>query len=291
MYCRCPECETVFSVTKEQLQGRDGLVRCGHCTTVFRGDLNLVDGPDSKPAPAKPTIEPTQTEKPAEPHVPDQAPAAAANEPVIEVEMPELTTLKPVHINTNKAPRHIRPEQQQLSKDEVKDILHGLVGRKPGERTRPLFWGLGILLLLMLLTGQTLYYYRDTLGWHPTFGPYIQLACEELGCSIAPRRDIAQIELTGTTVAPHPRFKNILRVKASLINRAKYNQPFPLMEVKLTNRRGETTSRRLFTPDQYLKDKAQLTDGMPRNTAKRAILDVNNPDSKTEGYEIRLVAQ
>jgi hypothetical protein len=147
------------------------------------------------------------------------------------------------------------------------------------------------LLLLALLTGQTLYYYRDTLAWHPTFGPYIQLACEELGCKIAPRRDIAQIELTGTTVAPHPKYKKILRVKASLINRAKYSQPFPLMEVKLTNRRGETTSRRLFTADQYLKDKAQLTEGMPRNIAMRAILDVNNPDSKTEGYEIRLVAQ
>lgn len=295
MYCRCPECQTVFSVTKTQLQGRDGLVRCGHCTTVFRGDLNLVDGPDSKPAPAKPST-PPPSEKPEQPPAPKTpaqtpTPAAAANEPVNEIVIPAPATLKPVQINTSKKPMHIRPEQQQLSKDEVKDILHELVGRKPGDRTRPLFWGLGILLLFVLLAGQTLFYYRDTLAWHPTIGPYIQLACKKLDCSIAARRDVALIELTGTTVAPHPKYKNILRVKATLINRAKYNQPFPLMEVKLTNRRGGTTSRRLFAPDQYLKDKAQVTDGMPRNTAVTAILDVNNPDRKTEGYEIRLVAQ
>ncbi|MBE9516391.1 MAG: DUF3426 domain-containing protein, partial [Proteobacteria bacterium] len=295
-----PECQTVFTISKTQLQGREGLVRCGHCTTVFRGDENLIDQNPAKPSAAespeaaKPVEAPAPKPKQvATPQAPDPIPASApaANEPVQEIPIPPAAKLTPVEINTTKKPRHIRPEQLQLSRDEVKDILHGLVGRKPGERTRPLFWGLGILLLFILLAGQTLYYYRDSLAWHPKAGPYVQQACEQLGCSIAPRRDVALIELTGTTVAPHPKYNNILRVKATLINRAKYTQPFPLMEVKLTNRRGETTSRRLFTPDQYLKDKAHLAEGMPLNTARRTRLDVNNPDRKTEGYEIRLVAQ
>ena len=41
MVTQCPHCSTAFNVTPEQLFARDGRVRCGHCTQVFDGLVNL----------------------------------------------------------------------------------------------------------------------------------------------------------------------------------------------------------------------------------------------------------
>lgn len=35
MYTRCPECNTVFRIAREQLEAADGEVRCGHCSGIF----------------------------------------------------------------------------------------------------------------------------------------------------------------------------------------------------------------------------------------------------------------
>jgi Protein of unknown function (DUF3426). len=42
-YTRCPECQTTFRVTEQQLALRDGQVRCGRCRTVFNAYSTLVD--------------------------------------------------------------------------------------------------------------------------------------------------------------------------------------------------------------------------------------------------------
>ena len=46
MKTRCPDCQTVFRVTPEQLKARAGKVRCGHCQGVFNAlDSLLEDTP------------------------------------------------------------------------------------------------------------------------------------------------------------------------------------------------------------------------------------------------------
>lgn len=60
---RCPHCETVFRLQREQLALHDGLVRCGHCRQVFDAARALV-----------PT-EPEAAAAQAAPHAPEQQPA------------------------------------------------------------------------------------------------------------------------------------------------------------------------------------------------------------------------
>jgi predicted Zn finger-like uncharacterized protein len=54
-FTRCPGCKTIFRVSSQQLAMREGQVRCGHCRTVFDGELALVSlaprprGPDEPP--------------------------------------------------------------------------------------------------------------------------------------------------------------------------------------------------------------------------------------------------
>lgn len=67
---RCPQCGTTFKVVPDQLRVRNGLVRCGACSTVFDGRACLLPEAGSLP-PAAPSA-------PAVPPVPSSAAAAAA---------------------------------------------------------------------------------------------------------------------------------------------------------------------------------------------------------------------
>jgi len=64
MKARCPNCQTVFRITPEQLKARAGKVRCGQCQTVFNALDSLLDEKASAPTPilaADPVIELTAT--------------------------------------------------------------------------------------------------------------------------------------------------------------------------------------------------------------------------------------
>ncbi len=69
---RCPQCGTTFKVVPDQLRVRNGLVRCGACSTVFDGRACLLPGADAK---ALPPV--------AQPAPPAPAAAAAAAAPVL----------------------------------------------------------------------------------------------------------------------------------------------------------------------------------------------------------------
>ena len=69
---RCPQCGTSFKVVPDQLRVRNGLVRCGACSTVFDGRACLL--PESG---APTTLPPAPVAQPATP------PAAAAAAPVL----------------------------------------------------------------------------------------------------------------------------------------------------------------------------------------------------------------
>lgn len=181
---------------------------------------------------------------------------------------------------------------REISAKELAATFEQLLGRKPGSRTRNFFWFLGVLLLVAALATQYVFFNRDTLARQPRWQAHVHRFCEILGCSIRPRQDVGLVELAETTVAPHPKYENALRVRTTLINRANFKQPYPLIEISLSDRRGELVARRSFTSLQYLKIKKNepAPDSMSPNVVYPAQLDITNPGPQTEGYEIRLVA-
>lgn len=58
MMTRCPACGTGFRIHHEQLEARQGQVRCGHCAVVFDANLHLSPLPDTTPPPPAPTPDP-----------------------------------------------------------------------------------------------------------------------------------------------------------------------------------------------------------------------------------------
>lgn len=167
--------------------------------------------------------------------------------------------------------------------------LDELLWGKKRSRIKPVFWGAGVLMGLAALTVQVIYFYSTELGQDPELRPHVLLVCETLGCTIQPQVDAGLIELTKTRVSPHPRYANVLRLRATLINRASFSQAYPLMEVSLSNRHGVIVGRRTYRPEQYLGKKKNPLHNMIPNVIVHARLEITSPTRRADGFEIRLL--
>jgi predicted Zn finger-like uncharacterized protein len=251
MYTQCPQCHAIFHLTPAQIAVRGGLVRCGQCATVFRADQYMFDTLPETLLPGA-----------------DQGESAPAPAP----------------------PRPRSPQgddEFRISEDsQIPTMNHVLVARP---RPRRGLWMLASLVLLTLLIGQLGFLYRDELAREPQLRPWIERACAYLDCVLQPPQDVGRIELAHATVMPHPDYAQALFLDATIINRAEFAQPYPLLEVTLTDSNGQPVARRTFRPQQYLTPGRVATANMPSNVAVPLRLEFTQPDARAIGYEIQLL--
>lgn len=179
--------------------------------------------------------------------------------------------------------------REEISHAPLPTIAELIHGKRLGPRTRPAFWGLGAILMSLLLVGQWMYFNRNELARDKQWATYVQYFCAAVHCQIRPRQDVGLVELTDTRVAPHPKFDKALSVRATLINRAKFTQPFPLMEITLTDTEGKVLARKRFNATEYMKNETQISLGLAPNVAHKAQLEITSPKTSADGYEIRLL--
>lgn len=173
----------------------------------------------------------------------------------------------------------ILPEADEIS-------IVPLFGR--ASRAVPIFWRLVTITAVLILMGQFAYFYRDELAHHAALRPILVQYCAIIGCRVQ-GPGIPPPELIASSVAMHPKYANALRIQVSMVNRTEMEQPYPLLEVSLTDIDGGLLARRIFTPKQYLET-SPTTAGMPPNVALDAVLDVTNVDMRAVGYEIQTLA-
>jgi predicted Zn finger-like uncharacterized protein len=269
MLTRCPQCDTLFRVGSDQLRARDGLVRCGRCLKVFKAEEYAYDVPVD-----------TQEPITEEPFVDEEAESI-----ILSSDDTALTEIITEQVHTN-------PSSQQDFKDSGTDLptLAELLWGKKRSRTRPIIWFFANLVLLSILLAQVTWFFATELSRYPQAEPWIQTFCEYAGCVVLPQRDIGLIELSRTRVTQHPRYENVLQVKGSLVNRAPYSQDFPLIEVSLSNRRGETIARRAFVKKNFLTKQNIDEQQMLPNVRFPIEIDFINPEPSATGFEVRLVA-
>jgi hypothetical protein len=144
-------------------------------------------------------------------------------------------------------------------------------------------------MLAAVFIGQIMHYYRSELAQYAELRPLVSEYCRLFECDVEPQRRVGLIELTQTAISPHPRYDNILRIRASMVNRAAFGQPYPLMEVTLTDNAGKVIARRSFSHPQYLERSIPAQDMLPPHVVVKTLLDVTSPDTSAVGYEIQLV--
>ena len=146
-----------------------------------------------------------------------------------------------------------------------------------------------MLALITVLVLQVRFFLVDELYSIPATRPYIGLFCEFAGCSAPQRSDPRAIEIAQTRVDLHPEVPGAIRIKANLINRAPFAQPYPSVQLPLTDKDGRIVGRRTYGPGDYLPadSPAELLD-----PGTLAVISINlaHPNENAVGFETQVVA-
>ncbi len=137
-----------------------------------------------------------------------------------------------------------RPQISQPTgiKENVKEIAHDVNKSIDRKWMKPIALSLAILLLAQILYHNRQYFSRT------------------------PAHEPDKIEMLSNNVFAHPNETGVLLISASIENHAKHAQPYPVLEVRLTDSDNNLVALRRFKPSEYLED-----------YRKNSLLEVNTP--------------
>ncbi len=303
MYTRCPTCHTLFRIQPQHLKAARGKARCGSCQVVFdaleflvnpdelsSAELSAISrasadarqqqlpfddaaaSPHHETPPSKPqVIAPEPHPKAPEPN----APPPLSGQPVTEEEVAEEES-PPPHAATEATPDIPQPHRYSL---HVSDA-----GSMPPRRAASFGWGIGSLLLIALLAGQLAFLQRDNLARDLRWRPWLEQACHYAGCTLPPLRDPGAIEMVDRHVQSHPEYRNALAIIATLVNQAPFAQPYPEVELAMTDLEQKRLAARRFRPAEYLENAP--ADGLiPPGGSVRLKLEIADPGQEAVGFE------
>lgn len=296
---RCPACSTLFRVTAQQLQARQGRVRCGRCTAVFDGFKDLASL--QEPAPAErsrieaPTpgavphsathMAPAAPAPPATPAVPPGFRFAAAPATAPAATAAEAPAEGAVLLNTG--PRIDQGVSSSPPLGADAQFLQQAHARRRGLRA----WTLGCLLLVATLAAQATYFYRGDLAAHyRPLKPLVVGMCEALNCEVPlPQRpkliNIEASDLQGVD----PSRPGAIELTATLRNHADFDLAYPALDLVLTNTRDHTLARRVFLPHEYLDPSHDVKAGFPAKAEVTIRLNLDTGELGAAGFRLDLL--
>lgn len=251
MQTTCLHCGSVFHITTEQVDMAQGQVRCNQCMQVFNALLTLENFSGQN-------------------HDENDAGFFSENAQSSGIPIETETTL-------------IGANAQTVSLNEA---MYG-DDYKPYNNFKPVIWMTGILLLIIMMVVQLVYYQRYPLISSTQYQQQILNLCRILPCDKTRFSSLSQIKLIERNVFTHPTREHALMITGSLINEARFKQSIPELMISLSNVRGELIANRLFTGDEYLTDKSIQT--LPPGKVIQFRLEVMDPDADALTYEFEFV--
>lgn len=259
MHVRCPHCQTVFRLPPGALEAAGGRLRCGCCDALFDGRLAQVpayhdsrevhrDRADrTRPEPPREAVDAAGRERPP------PRPAAAPPPPAPEEVLGLARELLP-------EPRPVRPPARTLLLAFANVLLLGL---------------LGVQLLLGL---------RAPLLASPELRPWLERGCALAGCRLPALRDPGQVEILARDIRTHPRYANGLLVDVTIVNRAPYVQPFPVLQLTFTSLDEQWFAQRRFQPAEYLGPNRGTAERLPPDIPVQVVLELLDPGPEAVSF-------
>ena len=288
----CGHCRARFRVTPQQLNAKQGQVRCGRCEKVFNGfealerfpdddtggrllaareaeeraartttvDLDVL--PDDAYMPEIETLDPEATPAPAQVEVPHRASAAGAHaEPVA---------------------RHATPPRPR-AQVHVPELTLEAEPRKPLSRA----WSFGVVLLVCVLVLEVAYAFRGPLAQrYPALRPTLESACARLDCNVPWAREEGMLKLEDSELLEVPGKPSEIALGARIRNLASVAQEYPHLELTLTDLTGQAALRRVLRPTDYLGRPLALGEVLPPGVEVALQLRLETPRVKATGYEL-----
>lgn len=316
MKTRCPDCQTVFRVTPEQLRARAGKVRCGHCQAVFNALDSLLEErhPATEPPPAEEHPAPVPAAAWSEPEPFETAPETPPSLPASEPEIWEPAPGTPAASDEPSDPDEPPGPDKSTDPDEppetpVADPAAGLI--LPRETTeipgyskwaegvmaspialaqeKPSHWPfkLAAAVLVLALAGQALFHFRGELAVAmPALRPALEAFSLALGSPLPLPRHVELVSIETSDLQIDPGRDKLLVLNATLRNKAPYGQAYPSLELALTDTQDTVIARRLFGPADYLPAKTAADPVFPGNSDVAVRLWIEAEDLGAAGYRL-----
>jgi predicted Zn finger-like uncharacterized protein len=263
----CPECSTTFRVTAEQLETHSGDVRCGQCQHVFNSFATLITVEESEICRLAETNAPTLIETP----VTVETKAAINDFEEIPIMQPDLNYF---------------PEENAAAYDEEDDNFDS----KPVKEKLNLRWASACGVLVFLLIGQLVYFYRvDISVTVPAAKPWLVTYCAILNCTIPPPQDISLLSIESSGLYANPMRQTEASMTATIRNYASYSQVLPALKMSLTDKKGESIASRVFNAADYLDDEAESLQSIEPNHEVNIRLDYDSGELNATGYQLVLL--
>jgi hypothetical protein len=147
-------------------------------------------------------------------------------------------------------------------------------------------WRLLTLLLTLGLGAQLTWIERAALTQSALTRPWLLRTCQILHVPPPQVRDLALLQLGARDIRPHPEVPGALLISATLRNRAPWTQPYPLLEVSLSDLSGKPVAQRVFAPDAYLGSRALAARGLPAGASAAISLEVRDPGRQAVAFAI-----
>jgi hypothetical protein len=136
-----------------------------------------------------------------------------------------------------------------------------------------------------MLAVQVVHSQRNDLVKSPGIGPVIAGTYAFFGLTLLAPTDISAYELRQWGAASDPNEANRLMLRASIVNRATYAQPFPLLRLVLQDRFGGTLGMRDIGPADYLPG-ADARGLLQPGERADAVIRIVDPGTEAVGFEL-----
>jgi len=202
---------------------------------------------------------------------------------------PKLTDLDDLEDHEIEA---ITPENLFADSDEVINQQIRLSALEYGseEQSEPsgrgALWAVAMIVLILSLGAQYTYFHFDELSRIPALRPIIAQYCPMIGCELASQSDVSRIVGTNLVVRSHPFEKNALVIDVIIKNQAKFEQPYPVVQLNFENINGDPVASRRFTPKEYISDQTIDLNSMPSNTPIHLTLEIEDPGRDAVNYQL-----
>lgn len=142
-----------------------------------------------------------------------------------------------------------------------------------------------LFLVLSLAGGLYVYRERDSLYTNQLIRPVLETACSVLNCVLPEQSDLSAIKVQKRAVFSHPSIENALIINLGFVNEAGFNQRYPILEIRLTDRSGRLVVKNNFLPTDYL-DTWREGDMLDAGKRLDISLTVEDPGNTATSFEL-----
>ena len=298
----CTHCLARFRVSPQQLNAKQGQVRCGRCRKVFNGFEALERYPDddtgsrllaareahlketgpaetSESVPLEENLEALET-----PSTPEPTPAPAPTPPPPP---PPVLPVAPTASVTDSQP--LGPPSKPLeTKPRRSGPIIYEVERAPAKSTSPA-WRYAVALLALVLVIEMVFAGRGELVQrYPVLRPWLESACAPFHCAIPWPNNEALLKLEDSELLEVPGRSNQIALGARIRNLAPNAQEYPYLELALMDLTGQAAARRVIRPTDYLGRPVAAGEVLSAGGELAIQLRLETRNLKATGYELML---